>query len=151
EKFEKALVVYEDKRFRLHPGVDVFAIGRALRQNIAQGRVVSGGSTLTMQLIRLARKNPPRNVFQKCLEAILATRAEIRYSKDEIVNLYASHAPFGGNVVGVEAACWRYFGRNSNDLSWAEAALLAVLPNNPSLIHLARNRERLRLKRDGLL
>jgi penicillin-binding protein 1C len=151
EKFEKALIVYEDKRFRFHPGVDLLAVGRAFRQNIAKGKIVSGGSTLTMQLIRLARKNPPRNLFQKVFEAILATRAELRYSKDEIVNLYAAHAPFGGNVVGVDAACWRYLGRNSDDLSWAEAALLAVLPNNPSLIHLARNREQLRQKRDGLL
>ncbi len=151
EKFEKALIAYEDKRFPFHPGVDILALVRAIRQNVDQGRIVSGGSTLTMQVIRLARNNPPRNLVQKGIEVVLATRAEIRYSKKEILHLYAAHAPFGGNVVGIEAACWRYFGRNSADLSWAEAAMLAVLPNNPSLIHLARNRERLRDKRNSLL
>jgi penicillin-binding protein 1C len=151
EKFVQALVVYEDKRFWNHPGVDLMAMSRAIRENVRAGRVVSGGSTITMQVIRLARQNPPRNVFQKILEIILATRLELSYSKQEILNLYASHAPFGGNVVGIEAACWRYFGRNSEELSWGEAAMLAVLPNNPSLIHLARNREKLRQKRDALL
>jgi penicillin-binding protein 1C len=151
EKFSKALVVFEDKRFWSHPGVDIMAIGRAIRENIRAGHVVSGGSTVTMQVIRMARHNPPRNVFQKLLEVILATRLELGYSKSAILNLYASHAPFGGNVVGIEAACWRYFGRNSEELSWGEAAMLAVLPNNPSLIHLARNRGKLRQKRDALL
>ena len=75
----------------------------------------------------------------------------MRYDKDEILALYAAHAPFGGNVVGLEAASWRYFGRGPRDLSWAEAATLAVLPNNPSLVHVSRNRERLQAKRDELL
>jgi penicillin-binding protein 1C len=82
---------------------------------------------------------------------ILATRLELRYSKDEILGLYSAHAPFGGNVVGLDAACWRYFGRDASQLSWADATLLAVLPNNPSLIHLGKNRDRLRSKRDRLL
>ncbi len=151
EKFVTALVTYEDRRFRNHFGVDLLALARATRQNISSQRVVSGGSTITMQMIRLSRKNPPRNFFQKLIEIILATRAELRYSKDEILSLYAAHAPFGGNVVGLEAACWRYFGRSSEMLSWSEAALLAVLPNNPSLIHLARNRGQLQRKRDLLL
>jgi penicillin-binding protein 1C len=76
---------------------------------------------------------------------------EIRYSKREILALYASHAPFGGNVVGLEAACWRYFGRNPKELSWAEAAMLAVLPNSPALIHPGKNREKLLAKRNRLL
>lgn len=151
EKFSKALVVFEDKRFWTHPGMDPVALSRALRQNFQSGHIVSGGSTLTMQLIRLSRHNPPRTVFQKTIEIILATRAELRFSKKEILKMYASHAPFGGNVVGLEAACWRYFGSSAQDISWAEAALLAVLPNNPSLIHLARNRDKLKLKRDRLL
>ena len=150
-KFEKAITAVEDKRFWDHQGVDMRALARALRQNIQAGRIVSGGSTLTMQVIRLSRKNGSRNLFQKTIETILATRAELRYSKKEILSLFAAHAPFGGNVVGIEAACWRYFGRSSQELSWGEAALLAVLPNNPALIHLARNRDRLRGKRDRLL
>ncbi|MCU0397316.1 MAG: penicillin-binding protein 1C [Cyclobacteriaceae bacterium] len=151
EKFIKALQVYEDKRFPYHPGVDVVALARAIRQNIRSGKVVSGGSTITMQVIRLSRQGKPRSYFEKFIEIILATRLEWRYSKDEIMALYASHAPFGGNVVGLEAACWRYFGREVQQLSWAEAAMLAVLPNAPSLIHPGKNRPILKIKRDRLL
>jgi len=151
EKFSKALMVFEDKRFRHHPGVDILSLGRAIKQNIQEGGVISGGSTITMQVIRLSRKRKPRTVFQKIIEITLATRLELRYTKDEILSLYASHAPFGGNVVGLEAACWRYFGRDPQELSWGEAALLAVLPNAPSLIHPGKNRDRLKAKRDLLL
>jgi penicillin-binding protein 1C len=151
QKFKDAILVYEDKRFGSHPGVDVISLGRAIRQNIKAGKIVSGGSTLTMQLIRLSRKGKSRTVLEKIIEIILATRAELRFSKDELLSHYAAHAPFGGNVVGIEAACWRYFLRDPQELSWSEAALLAVLPNNPSLIHLGKNRDRLKLKRDRLL
>jgi penicillin-binding protein 1C len=151
DKFKDAIVLYEDKRFYNHLGVDPISISRAVQQNIRAGKIVSGGSTLSMQVIRLARKNKARTVFEKLIEVILATRLEFRHSKKEILALYASHAPFGGNVVGIEAACWRYFARPPDELSWAEAALLAVLPNNPSLIHLGKNRARLKEKRDRLL
>ena len=150
-KFATALITYEDKRFRSHPGVDVLSLGRAVSQNIKAGKVVSGGSTLSMQVIRLSRKGKGRNIFQKVIEIVLATRLELKYSKDEILTLYASHAPFGGNVVGLEAACWRYFGRDPSELSWGEASVLAVLPNSPSLIHPGKNRDLLRAKRDFLL
>lgn len=150
-RFEAAIITFEDKRFYYHPGVDPLSMMRALRQNISAGRVVSGGSTLSMQVIRLARKGQDRTVLEKLWEIVLATRLEFRYSKTEILNLYASHAPFGGNVVGLEAACWRYYGRSLSTISWSEAALLAVLPNAPSLIHPGKNRELLRTKRDGLL
>jgi penicillin-binding protein 1C len=150
-KFKEAITQFEDKRFFQHPGVDPFAIFRALRQNIKAGKVVSGGSTLTMQVMRLARGKSDRGVLNKVRETILATRLELSYSKDEIMALYSAHAPFGGNVVGLEAACWRYLGRQPDELSWGEAALLAVLPNNPSLIHLSRNRKALHDKRDRLL
>jgi penicillin-binding protein 1C len=150
-KFVKALLAFEDKRFFDHPGVDILSFARAMKQNLAKGKVVSGGSTISMQVIRLARKNKSRTVFEKSVEAILATRLELRYSKDEILRMYAAHAPFGGNVVGIEAACWRYLGREPESLSWGEAALLAVLPNSPSLIHPGKNRSRLKGKRDKLL
>ncbi len=150
-KFRKALTRFEDKRFDSHPGVDVLALGRALRQNWRSGQVVSGGSTLTMQVIRLSRKDRPRTLWQKLVEIVLATRLELRLTKEEILGLYASHAPFGGNVVGLDAACWRYLGRGPSQISWAEAAMLAVLPNNPSLIHPGRNRQVLINKRDRLL
>ncbi|MBS1543961.1 MAG: penicillin-binding protein 1C [Bacteroidetes bacterium] len=150
-KFAKALITFEDKRFLNHWGIDFLAMGRAIRQNILAGQVVSGGSTLTMQVIRLSGQGRKRNVWNKLTELLLSTRLEFRYTKDEILALYAAHAPFGGNVVGLEAACWRYFGRDPVDLSWSEAALLAVLPNNPSLINLSRNRQALMKKRNGLL
>ena len=150
-KYARALILFEDKRFYRHFGVDPLALGRAIRQNIASRSVVSGGSTVTMQVIRLMKDNPPRNFWQKMKEAVLATRLEIRCSKSEILNLYASNAPFGGNVVGIGAASWRYFGREPDELSWAEAATLAILPNAPSLIHPGRNRDRLLDKRNRLL
>ncbi|MBX2901509.1 MAG: penicillin-binding protein 1C [Cyclobacteriaceae bacterium] len=151
ENYKTALVLFEDKRFYSHPGVDVRALARAIRQNFNAGKISSGGSTLSMQVIRLARKDKPRTYFEKVIEMVLATRLEFRYSKEEILALYAAHAPFGGNVVGLEAACWRYFGRDVEELSWAEAALLAVLPNNPALIHPGKNRAALKQKRDRLL
>jgi len=151
EKFVQAIVEFEDERFFWHPGVDLLAIGRALEQNIRNGEIVSGGSTITMQVIRLARKSPPRTLWQKVVEAIWATRLEVRFSKNEILAHYAAHAPFGGNVVGLEAASWRYFGKSPELLSWAEAATLAVLPNAPALIHPGRNRQALLEKRNRLL
>lgn len=151
EKYVRAVVEYEDRRFFRHAGVSLPAVVRAVRQNVRAGRVVSGGSTLTMQLVRLSRGNPPRTVGEKLWEMLLATRVEWSYTKDEILGLYAAHAPFGGNVVGLEAAAWRYFGHDSDQLSWAEAATLAVLPNAPAAIHPGRGRRVLQAKRDRLL
>ena len=151
EKFARCIITYEDKRFRLHGGVDVLSAARALRQNLTHREVVSGASTLTMQVIRLSRPDAPRTLPEKLYEMVLATRLEWRYSKRRILLLYASNAPFGGNVVGLEAAAWRYFGRSADDLSWGESAMLAVLPNAPGLIHPGRSRERLLQKRNALL
>ena len=151
DKFTKALIAYEDKRFYYHPGVDPLAIGRALLSNIRTSKTVSGASTLTMQTIRLSRAPRARTWGEKIMEAVLATRLEWRCSKQEIITLFAQHAPFGGNVVGLEAACQRYFGRSPSQLSWAEAALLAVLPNAPSLMHPGKNRLALMTKRNALL
>lgn len=151
EKFAVCLTQYEDKRFWYHPGVDPFALMRAVQLNLTRSRVVSGGSTLTMQLARIARGNQSRTVGQKVIEMLWALYLECSYSKEEILRMYASNAPFGGNVVGIEAAAWRYFGREAKDLSWAEQATLAVLPNSPALIHPGRNRAELKQKRDKLL
>ncbi|MBK8656116.1 MAG: penicillin-binding protein 1C [Haliscomenobacter sp.] len=150
-KYVEALVAFEDQRFFYHPGVDPLAMGRAVGQNLRSRKIVSGGSTISMQVIRLAQKNKPRTIFRKLLESVLATRLELQYSKKRILRLYASHAPFGGNVVGLDAASWRYFGKSPEFLSWAEAAFLAVLPNNPSYMHPGRNREPLLEKRNRLL
>jgi penicillin-binding protein 1C len=150
-KFTKCLIAFEDKRFYQHPGVDLLSMAKALEQNMRAGEIIRGGSTISMQVIRLSRKGRNRTVLEKIYEMILATRLEFRYSKDEILALYSSHAPFGGNVVGIEAGCWRYFGRDTKELSWGEAAFLAVLPNAPSLVHPGKNRQVLLEKRNRLL
>ncbi len=161
DKYRQALIEFEDRRFEQHPGIDPIAIARALRQNWRQQRVVSGASTITMQVARLARapqsngegsdRRRDRSLGAKIADAAAGSQAGAAYSKDEILALHASHAPFGGNVVGLEAAAWRYFGRAPERLSWAEAATLAVLPNQPALVTPGRNRARLQGKRDTLL
>lgn len=151
KKFETCLIQFEDRNFRAHYGISIKGIVRALFQNIKHKKVKSGGSTLSMQLARIMRKNPPRTIGEKLLEMILATRIEIKYTKQEILNFYASNAPFGNNVVGIEAASWRYFGRQPDKLSWAESATLAVLPNAPGLIYPGKNHKRLLDKRNRLL
>ncbi len=150
-KFSTCIQLFEDEWFPYHPGINPVSIFRAMSQNIKASRVVSGGSTLTMQTVRLARKGKSRTFTQKCIEMLLATRFELRYSKKEIMQLYASNAPFGSNVVGIEAASWRYFGRPPENITWAEAATLAVLPNAPALIYPGRNQTQLKHKRDKLL
>ncbi|MDR3141073.1 MAG: penicillin-binding protein 1C [Tannerellaceae bacterium] len=151
DKITACLTAYEDKRFFYHPGIDPASILRAVSLNVKSRKVVSGGSTITMQLARIARGNRNRNLYEKAVEAAWALYLESIHSKKTILNLYASHAPFGGNVVGIETASWRYFGRSAADLSWAESATLAVLPNSPALIHPGRNRRQLKEKRDRLL
>ena len=151
EKYVTCLINYEDRYFRWHPGVNPVAVFKALTDNIRSGETVRGGSTITMQVSRLARGNPDRTYAGKIIEMFSALKLELFRSKKAILTLYAANAPFGGNTVGLEAAAWRYTGRGTDDLTWAEAATLAVLPNAPSLIYPGRNSERLRAKRDRLL
>lgn len=151
DKFAKAIITYEDKRFFHHHGIDILAIARALRLNIKAGSVRSGGSTITMQTIRLSRPEKKRNIGEKLIEAVLARGLEVTCNKRKILSMYASNAPFGGNVVGINAAAYRYFGRPADELSWAESATLAVLPNSPALVHPGSNRNILLEKRNFLL
>lgn len=151
DKFEKCITTFEDKRFFYHPGIDPVAICRAVKQNFSNKKTVSGGSTLTMQVMRLQQQNNKRNIFNKLKEMILALRLECSYKKKTILALYASNAPFGSNVVGLDAAAWRYYGRQPNSLTWGEMAALAVLPNAPALVHPGRNRNELLRKRNELL
>ncbi len=150
-KFEKCILNFEDEYFYYHPGFNPISIIKALLQNIKNGKVKRGGSTITMQTIRLSRGNKQRNIYQKIVELILATRLEFRYTKKEILELYVSNTPYGSNIVGLDAASWRYYKRNANNLSWAESATLAVLPNAPALIFPGRNHDKLKQKRDRLL
>ncbi len=150
ERYRVAVLEQEDRRFFYHPGVDPIALIRAFFSNLKAGRVVSGGSTLTMQLARL-EEGRPRTLWSKLWEAFRAFRLEAGHDKEALFSFYACQVPMGGNIVGLEAAAWGYFGRAPKDLSWAESALLAVLPNDPALIYPGRNHERLKRKRDNLL
>lgn len=150
EKFKKCIIAFEDKRFEHHPGFDPLALGRAIKQNLLSKKVTSGGSTLTMQVIRMATRHQ-RSFWNKFLEIFMAMRLELTHSKNEILALYSSNAPFGSNVIGLDAAAWRYFGRSPDKLSWGEMAAIAVLPNSPSLVHPGKNRLILLKKRNLLL
>ena len=149
-KFRQCIIAFEDKRFLHHPGFDPLAFSRAIKQNLRSKKVTSGGSTLTMQVIRLATHHK-RTIFNKIGEIFMALRLECGYSKSQIMAMYASNAPFGSNVIGLDAASWRYFGRGPDKLSWGEMAALAVLPNSPSLVHPGKNRQILLTKRNLLL
>ena len=151
DKFEKSLLLYEDRWFYYHPGINPVSIIRALTGNIKAGEIISGGSTITMQVSRLALGNSKRTYFAKVSEILSAVKLELLKSKKTILLMYSANAPFGGNTVGIEAASWRYTGKPSSELSWAEAATLAVLPNSPALIYPGRNQEILRSKRNKLL
>ena len=149
-KFQQSVLMFEDEYFYSHPGFNPVSMAKALWSNITTDRR-RGGSTITQQVIRLSRKNKQRSYLEKMIEVVKATRLEAGYSKDEILNMYASHAPYGGNVVGIEAASWRYYGIPSSEMSWGQAAALAVLPNAPSLIFPGRNDSLLLKKRNRLL
>lgn len=151
EKFEKALLTFEDRYFYYHPGVNPFSIFRAFSQNIKAHKIISGGSTVTMQVARLSRGDRARTYGEKLIEILEAFKLELFSSKKEILRLYAANAPFGGNTVGLDAAAWRYTGKPAEEITWAEAAALAVLPNSPSLVYPGKNQETLKKRRDELL
>jgi penicillin-binding protein 1C len=150
-RFSKCIITFEDVYFYRHPGINPVSLVRALIQDIRAGKIVSGGSTITMQVARLARDGKRRNVWNKLVEMIWAINLEMRFPKKEILKMYVTHAPFGGNVVGLEGASWRYFNQPPQQLSWSESATLAVLPNAPSLIFPGKNDTVLLKKRNRLL
>lgn len=150
DKLEKAVLFYEDENFYYHPGINPLALLRATGQIIVNGRIISGGSTLTMQTARLAAPKK-RTFFNKFTEMVQALYLELRFSKAEIFRLYLENAPYGGNIVGIPAASRRYFAKEAEYLTWAEAALLAVIPNSPSMINPVKNSPKLLLKRNKLL
>ncbi len=149
-KYQRALLCYEDRRYFYHPGIDPLSLLHAVYQCLEAGKFVRGASTIPMQVARLAlpKERTPAN---KAFEMIQALKMSLLLSKKEILHLYATHAPMGGNTVGLEAACLRWFGKQPRMLSWAEAALLAVLPNSPSLISTTEGRAALLDKRNRLL
>lgn len=146
----RALLAVEDARFPVHPGVDPLAVLRAARSNLAAGRVVSGASTLTMQLVRLMEPRP-RTFASKLIETLRAMQLELRMSKEEILEAYLTFLPFGGNLEGVETACWALFGHPAAELSDAEIALLIAIPQDPNGRRLGPARQaRLRAARDAV-
>lgn len=151
DKYARCLLEFEDKYYFVHPGFNPIAFFEAFKTNRKAGTIVRGGSTITMQVVRMTRANKPRTYFEKLIDVILAVRLEIACSKDEILDMYAANAPFGGNVVGIDAAAWRYFHTTPDRLTWAEAATLATLPNSPALIHPGKSRDKLLKKRNDLL
>lgn len=151
--FIAALLAAEDKRFYSHHGIDAWAVGRAVWQNLRAGRVVSGGSTLTQQLARLllseravltGQELPSRSLPQKLLEARLALRLELSFDKPALLQAFINRAPFGSNAVGVQAAAARIFAVRPAELSLAQAAYLAALPKGPSALSKSPSDARLR-------
>ncbi len=150
EKLKKAVILFEDRHFYVHPGVNPVSLLRALFQNIGAGKVKSGASTISMQVIRLAFKRK-RTLWNKAVEILQALKLELRYSKEDILRMYVQHAPYGGNIVGYTAASQKYFKRPPRQLTWSQAATLAVLPNAPGLISPMADHQSLIKKRNGLL
>jgi penicillin-binding protein 1C len=146
----EALLTYEDRWFYKHPGINPFAIARAIGQAVVHRRLVSGGSTLTMQVARIL-DGTPHSAFGKLKQMLRALQLEAHLSKREILTLYLDRAPFGGTIEGVEAASWAYLGKPASRLSRAEAALLAVLPQMPSRLRPDRNAQAARVARDKVL
>jgi penicillin-binding protein 1C len=158
--FLKMLVAYEDRRFDEHRGVDLLALGRAALQLAANGRIVSGGSTISMQVARLIEPRRERSLAAKLIQIARAIQIERRLRKAEILDLYLTLAPYGGNLEGVRAASLAYFGKEPRRLSVAEAALLVALPQlperrrpdrNPAVADAARHRVLERMQAAGIV
>jgi len=147
----KLLLAYEDRRFRSHAGVDPLALGRAAFQLVTRGHIVSGGSTITMQLARLMEPRRERSVYAKLRQMVRALEIERQLNKDQILDLYLALAPFGGNLEGVRAASIAYFGKEPKRLSSAESALLVALPQSPETRRLDRYPDAARAARDRVL
>lgn len=150
DKLRQAVLTFEDEGYYRHLGVDVPALGRAVYQNLTSGKTVSGASTIAMQAARMAHPKP-RTYSNKLLEALFAVKLSLHYSKEELLRLYLDHAPYGGNVVGYQTASRMFFGKKAQELTWSEAATLAVLPNAPGLIYPSSTSKALKDKRDRLI
>lgn len=149
-QFLKFLIAYEDKRFHDHWGVDFLAMGRALWQWSATGKVISGGSTLSMQTARLLEPRS-RTLGNKCKEALRAIQLEYHYSKEQILEMYLRLAPYGGNIEGIRAACFSYFNKEPRHLTPSEAALLVALPQQPTRLRPYLFPARARYHRDKVI
>jgi penicillin-binding protein 1C len=148
--YVEALIALEDERFWQHPGVDPIAIGRAAISNVRFGQIVSGGSTITMQLVRLLEPRP-RTLWSKGVEALRAMQLEMHLSKEQILEAYLQFVPYGGNIEGVEAASLAYFEQSAEVMSDAQISTLLAVPQNPTFHHPSEdNAERLQKTRDKI-
>jgi len=138
----KTIIAKEDKYFYSHPGINLIAIGRAFINNITRMKRTSGASTITMQVAR-AMEPRKRNVGSKIIEAFRALQLELKYSKDEILQLYLNLVPYGGNIEGVKSASQLYFKKNPDHLSLAEITALSIIPNRPSSLVVGKNNDRI--------
>lgn len=150
EKLKKAVVIYEDKRFYSHCGIDILALSRAVKQVVERKKVVSGASTITMQTAR-AIKRKKRTIGNKIIEAAQALKLEMYYTKDEILNFYLSHIPYGNNIIGYRTASLKYFGVEPENLTWSQAATIAVIPNEPGALSKKNRVKRVYEKKNFLL
>ncbi|QNM15576.1 penicillin-binding protein 1C [Fusobacterium hominis] len=148
-RLELAVLTFEDREFYNHNGINYLAILRAIKTNIFQKKRI-GASTITMQVAKLY-KNRNRNYINKVLEIIEAKKIENNIGKEEILKLYLNNAPYGGNIIGYRTASLLYFKKEPVNLTWAEGALLAILPNSPGMMNVEKNREILLKKRNTLL
>lgn len=148
--FVKATLAIEDRNFFKHHGVDLGAVLRAAFQNVSNARKISGASTISMQTVRLL-ENRPRNLFSKVIEGVHALRLETLYSKKDILRMYFELAPYGGNIHGIKAATWKYYGKSPKGLTLPESALLAGLPQSPSRLRPDRYPDRAKKRRDRVL
>lgn len=151
EKLSTSIITYEDEYFPYHPGVNPVAILKALVVNVRTGKTKRGASTIPMQVMRMKNRHADRNWYNKIKETLGAIKYSLITKDKTILREWCEIAPFGGNTIGIKAASLRYFGRSVDKLSWAEYALLAVMPNGPSTANLTRNRQTLQQKRDFLL
>ena len=150
-QFIEMLIAYEDQRFRDHSGIDPRAMGRAAVQLASHGRIISGGSTLSMQVARLIEPRSERSFFAKLRQMVRAVQIERRLSKEEILDAYLTLAPFGGNLEGIRAASLAYFGKEPRRLTTSEAALLIALPQLPERRRPDRYPDNARAARDRVL
>ena len=149
ETLKTAVINYEDKKFYSHSGVDYPRILKSFFNNII-GRKKMGASTISMQVVKLLEPKK-RTYFNKLIEVVKAYKLESEFSKEEILKIYLNNVPYGSNIVGYSGAIKMYFNKEVKDLSYAEAALLAVLPNSPGILNLKKNNDKLEAKRNRLL
>ncbi len=145
------ITLFEDEYFYKHIGINPISLAKAAKENYKAKKIVRGGSTITMQVMRMYRGNKSRTYTQKLIEILGAIKLEMLHSKSDIINIWASIAPFGGNTIGASTASWRYYNRPLGELSIAEYATLTVLPNAPTAIHMTKNVDKLIVKRNALL